>query len=1175
MTEQLLAGRYLLHECLGTGGTGNVYRATQLPTRRAVALKLLRPELGKKAVFRRRFAREARAAASLTHPNVCAVFDFGAAEGDALYLAMELVEGASLREVIEEGLHTVPALELVEQVLSGLAHAHARGLVHRDLKPANILVARQGDELIPKIVDFGIASTSADDEDEDNHHGKVVGTPAYMSPEQAQGERHLGPPTDLYNVGLMLYELATGRHPFTARTAHEMMLAHCTETVPRPLPRPGFFLPTILESVILRCLEKDPAARYPSAAACRSALAAARQAVAAQGPRGFPPVAPVVRREGGRATLVEGTPRVNLAVGANVISAAAPPLVGRDAERRLLSELCVRVGQGEHGAAVVLEGEAGIGKTRLATWLRERQVESGAMQAASGSFPREGGTSLEALRQALEELFQTRGLGIGEASQRVVSRMAAWELLDAPAAGLLIELMRHSAPGSADRPQRRSDDERVFAAVTRTLRAASRVRPLLLVLDDLHWAGDPMAAFLEHLVGCLDTGLRVVLVCTLRSGELPPESRLARTVERLSVEAHDRFLRRRIRALPDEQTRALIDAVLPADPSLAETVAERSGGNPLFTLQILRYLGERGLLQSSPEGGYRAAQATAVNEVVPPNLEELIRLRLERLAEQDAPNRPLARVLQCAAILGARFHPDVLEAMLREPPSVSEWDFEATIEQLLDEAVLRHAGGASGEPHLAFTHGLFRDVVLRGLRSAPRRELHQSAARAKLAFHADTPEVVAHQVALHFARAERWEDALRYAHIAAEAAERTHRPLDAATAWDTFADLRERSAAADDGLPSRDEALARSGEIREALGDYDDALAVFARILPGPGVPLSTAPRIRAAIGQAAIALKRGKAERARTRYDQALTAARHFAPGRLASAALLGLARVAAHRGESDTATELAKRALAQAKDAGDRAAQADALWFAGDTARLEGDLPTAVAHFRSALQHFRAADRPGGAARCLYGLALVSRGLGHYDRAETLYREALEALERLGIRRGIGHCLNGLGEVARFRDDLGAARGYYLRAFEVFERAGLPQDAAISLTNLGLVARDEGDRQGARDAFERALRLAEATEWQFLKHAVALNLAWLLLLEGERAEARRLLDEHLDAALESHFVDPDVALPLEGIGQLLEGEGGVDEARAERLFAHAAVMWQELKREREARRVQALIGS
>jgi len=264
-----IAGRYRVVSKLGEGGMGAVYRGEQISLKRKVAIKVLRPELSADPGLVRRFNSEAELVAKLSHPNTVNIYDFGQDPGGALFIAMEYLEGKSLRQVTQEGpLAPVRALSIARQIAASLADAHGHGIVHRDLKPDNVMLTERGKERdIVRVLDFGIAKLRDDNRATVNamtRAGDLVGTPQYMAPEQIRGE-HVDGRTDVYALGAMLYEMTTGRLPFEGTTVMAILSKHLTETPPSPTSRrPDLGLPTALDALVMAALAKDPERRPPS-----------------------------------------------------------------------------------------------------------------------------------------------------------------------------------------------------------------------------------------------------------------------------------------------------------------------------------------------------------------------------------------------------------------------------------------------------------------------------------------------------------------------------------------------------------------------------------------------------------------------------------------------------------------------------------------------------------------------------------------------------------------------------------------------------------------------------------------------------------------------------------------------------------------------------------------------
>ncbi|HEX8649418.1 MAG TPA: serine/threonine-protein kinase [Pyrinomonadaceae bacterium] len=272
-------GKYRLDERLGQGGMGTVYRATHLLIDRPVAIKVLNPRFVEDEEAQERFRREARAAGRLQHMNAVAVTDFGRTDDGFVYIVMELLLGRSLREVLarEAPLDPARAVSIMLQTSAAVNAAHEAGIIHRDLKPGNIFVVqRKHAPPIIKVLDFGIAKLAADalDEDDDpqtlTQVGVMIGTPRYMSPEQCDSRR-LTPASDVYSLGIILYELLTGTTPFTGSTPLAVAMKHSTE-IPRPPRDFVASIPVELEEVVLHALEKRPEDRPADAGEFRQEL---------------------------------------------------------------------------------------------------------------------------------------------------------------------------------------------------------------------------------------------------------------------------------------------------------------------------------------------------------------------------------------------------------------------------------------------------------------------------------------------------------------------------------------------------------------------------------------------------------------------------------------------------------------------------------------------------------------------------------------------------------------------------------------------------------------------------------------------------------------------------------------------------------------------------------------
>jgi eukaryotic-like serine/threonine-protein kinase len=309
MTQpRLLGGRYELDGVVGRGGMAEVYRARDIRLDRIVAIKTLRADLARDQIFQARFRREAQSAASLNHPSIVAVYDTGEDMASGMpipYIVMEYVDGRTVRDLLQEGHRLLPerSLEIIDGVLRALDYSHQAGIVHRDIKPGNVMVTRNGDV---KVMDFGIARAMSDAQATMTQTAQVIGTAQYLSPEQARGER-VDSRSDLYSTGCLLYELLTGRPPFTGDSPVAIAYQHVREN-PVPPSRVDPDVPPWADAIVLKAMAKSPSDRYQTAADMRADLqrAASGMPVAAAPPTRYDMYPQNTQRMGNTGTMMAG-----------------------------------------------------------------------------------------------------------------------------------------------------------------------------------------------------------------------------------------------------------------------------------------------------------------------------------------------------------------------------------------------------------------------------------------------------------------------------------------------------------------------------------------------------------------------------------------------------------------------------------------------------------------------------------------------------------------------------------------------------------------------------------------------------------------------------------------------------------------------------------------------------
>ena len=698
MPTSLAQGRYVITGFLGEGARKRVYLAHDGRLDRDVAVALI-PAVGSDPAARERIAAEARAMARLgSHPNIVTVHDFGE-EGDAAYIVSEYMAQGSVAEVLAaaggKGLEIERAARLARQVAAALSHAHRAGIVHRDVKPHNVFLNADGHA---RLGDFGVALAL----DRPRLSGEgMVGTVDYMPPEQALN-RPVDARSDLYSLGAMLYELVCGRPPFRG----EDIVAVVSQHINSPPVAPSWHrpeVPALLEELILALLEKAPDDRPDSAEQVGTVLESIELAPA-------------------RAAEEHVNPIGRLSQG---------EFVGRRDELERLRGLMDAALDGR-GALALVSGEPGIGKTRLLEELGAYAALRGARVGWGRCYEGEGAPAYWPWVQLVRAYLAVRPV------EDVVAAMGAGAQDIARVVPEVAEATGAPPPGTGmDSPEQARF--RFFEAMGRFLQnAAAADKPLLLVLDDLHWA-DTASLLLLGFLAREARGAPVLIVGTYREaeadqraiGELDAETRLALTGLRQDDVA--RFIEVRSGAA--------------ADPRLVEAAYARTDGNPFFLGEVMRLLVSEGALDPERALG------------VPPGVREVIGRRLDRLSD------PTRALLTVAAVIGRDFGLDVLERASGQPAD--------DVLDALDEAVDAQVVAAGAAASFRFAHALVRETVYDELGAVKRLRLHLKVGQALEGLHAAHVAELAHHwfEALPVAGAEK---AVEYSIAAAQ---RSHAQL--------------------------------------------------------------------------------------------------------------------------------------------------------------------------------------------------------------------------------------------------------------------------------------------------------------------------------------------------------------------------------------------------------------
>ncbi|MEZ4320753.1 MAG: tetratricopeptide repeat protein [Myxococcota bacterium] len=1066
-------GAFELTGRLAAGGMGQVWNARHRRTGRPVAVKVIGASEHVRSF--EHLEQEVRAVARLDHPNIVAVLDQGRDGSGAPYFVMERAIGTLAAQPPTDwaGVRLV-----LVAVLDALAHSHARGVLHRDLKPSNILVFEPATY---KLADFGIAVALHPSE-----HTSLSGTPAYMAPEMFLGQwRHYGPPTDLYAVGVLAWELVAGRRPFEAQDLAGFQTAHLHHAPPPFHAR--FDVPHGLEALLLTLLRKDPSRRYQRAVDAAAALVALGDpgepraqdpTAAADAPGLAPPPTQTLTLDLGHAVPLptpapEGPSapppapipaewrqprrsRWHLAdVGLGLYGLRTVPMVDRDHHR---DQLWSGLRDAREGAspAFLLTGAAGTGKSRLARWLCERAHEVGGAAVLTARHGVQAGPRDGVLPMLLRFL---RADGLDRAPLAKHLDLALSEAHPA----LRLDLVDAIMPLSGARPPLAP----VLVALLRHLAARA---PVVVWADDLHLS-EETAALVEHVLDAAIPG--VVLVATVRH-DVPGGPAVQRVLE------HGTPAHLHVDGLAGADRQELVTALLGLEESLVHEVSARTDGNPLFAVQLVADWVQREILVPRDAGfalkpGAPTPPPRAVREVWDDRIHDLLHHR-------PASHR---QALWMAAVLGR----DVATAEWTGACARAGIDVPAGLPRELEARHLAHVA----EGGWTFAHGMLVETVLvqaepeldalrthAGLHLCEQaRELEDAGQIAS----ADTMLERARPLLAHDARAmtvlqARWgpvkrklgqpgaalallEQALGSA-SGAEAG-RIHRALGV-----THSDLGDHPKArehfelarpllADDPSDTA-QLLLELGHSHAAMNEHEDAVRALTSALEALGDRAEPRMRGRALCNLGVVYSDMGDLDRSKDCYERSEALLVHAGDHRTLPMVYTNLAIVMHCLGRPTEVRPLFEKALHKHRENANRRSEGIVLGNLGSLAQAEGRLADARECFEQSIAAARAVRNPRSATACLLNLGSVLDALGEPEAALRTLRESADVAASIDHTLLRARALGELGDTLRRQGRPSEARAELLTAIDLAEQAGDTIGHALSLATLLAVEAELG---------------------------------------------------------------------------------------------------------------------
>ena len=967
MIGGILNQRYRIYTLRGQGGMGTVYRGHDLLLDRDVAIKVV-SSIGLGTAGRSRLLNEARAIASLNHPNIVNVYDAGEAEG-APFVVIEYVEGASLHDVPPRTTDEI--ISVTRQVCAALEHAHAHGIIHRDLKPENVIVSPDGRA---RLMDFGMARSVAS---RLTSEGTIVGTAFYLAPEQALG-KEVDERTDLYALGVMLYELTTGRLPFTGEDALAVISQHLYAPVVPPRAHKSD-IPPAFDALILRLMSKDPMDRPQTARQVMQALDDLEKPGAIE--EAIPPEERALER------------------------IARGKLVGREHELGDMLAAWRRISAlSGDGRVLLVSGEPGIGKTRLVRELMT-QVQVAGARVLMGECYAEGGVPYAPVASLIYQGIACLEAGNGR-SPVLPDRVLADLITLAPELRMRYPMI---PPNPSLDPQ--TEQQRTYESVLALLSAVSALAPTMAILDDVHWADSGTLYLLRHLARrSRAANLRLLLVAMYREVELDEalpwhEVLLDLTRERLAT-------RVKLGRLTREQTRDLLYALFEEEitPEFLDGIYKETEGNPFFVEEVCKTLVEEGKLYFK-DGSWQRPPMTEI--IVPQSVRIAIQARVAKLSE------PAQEILRLASILGREFDFQVIR-------QASDWD-EDTLISALEEAghaqfISEMRSDQPGQVKFVFVHALIPATLSDSISSLRRQRMHRRVAQVIERLLPDDYESLAN----HFKQAGDLEPARVYFGKAGERALKVYANQEAERYFRTALEIGGSDVERADLLFKLGEAEFRQSHFSEAretwleaisayktLGDYDGIARAYARAsqaarqggnqaeavklarqgleaIEGQPETKGTATLLRTA---ANMSFSAGIPEEGESLLKRALGIAERFQSDEEKAEILSDLGFLLSYRKRFDEARQAFSQAIRLAESSGGLSAAECAHNYLGQLLIDTGELRESIDHFLHSAEICR---KIGSPSRELFNLSLAMAStclLGEFAPARAM-RERLELL-------------------------------------------------------------------------------------------------------------------------------------------------------------------------------------
>jgi len=1188
---------------------GRVWRVHDVVLDLPVALKVVRPDLAVDERFRKLFELELRTAARFTHPHIVPLHDSGVLPDGTPYLGLALAQDGSFANLRTEQTTWEEILRLALELLDALGHLHAYGVLHRDLKPENVLLARILDgRRHVWLADLGLANAASTLA---RTKGRVEGTPGYMAPEQRLGlPREYGPWTDLFSVGVILWELVTGRLPFDAGRGP------LDDPLPPLVPQEGMLVPQGLELLLTNLLDAEPLARYdlcadlttellalgppevdgsiarllqrdrvlvgtvaPSAPTpCPITTGYAPSRVSSSPPSALSPLVTLTFPEDDPSRAEQfsqlGVPAWNRPAPTEMPDEVGPesgrgatargslalfamreiPLVAREAERKVLWDAARDVSGDGLSRVVLIVGEKGCGKTRLVDSVVRVLGEGGWAEAVHMNYhrPMDVDDGYAGAARAIIRPWKESRVSLEARLRRRLSRERG--VLDDVVVAEAQTLCRWA--GFVEPGEDPVAEGFGLREVYRYLEARSWRGASCLVLENVQDAqeeGDGIAIAEAVLQSAHDgEQKRIVVFATLQLDAISRDPELAERVDNLVAGGAVRLDVRRLDRLG---TRELLKEYLTLAPDIAESVASRCEGNPLFARQLLMDWASRGWLVKLGGLQYTLARGVDIDAAIPADARALFRARIDELEHRSANPIRFRDTLHLAALCG----PSVPRDLLMSIAGPELYAYLCSAGVWVEE----------GE-RVRFDHGLLRRAMEEEAQERPDLStLHRRLGNAWIGHGAVTHTDVSFEVGRNAHAGGDYQLAVAQLLYACEAAWARGRVGELRRAADLAIDCcqRARGLSSFGGWP-----LVWRARAHEVAGEAQLAADLYAGALKHFESGDDEIGRIEASIGLGWAARRRGDISTAERHYGDAMRRAKDEGELRLEARAIDGLAWIEQQKRNFDGADILFTRVLNRMVSLEDVRGQAEAALGQAFVARRTGSFADADELYREAAENFTAIHDPVGVGRAVLGRGVVARQRLELERAGAFFRECVHIGEDHGATSLLHQARLGLGDLYRLAGDERRALSAYRATQRWAERQDFFELAVQARLLMAQLALEQEDLDTMYAESVVAAKHLERNPGHWLWARYRLVVAVMLALRNDQDGTYRWLWSAEEMGL-GDTVDHDNAYLLTVLCHAARAGAWVNTMR---LAGRLAVgQWTRLKQPEETRAILDLAAS